>query len=137
MGLEIYKKNQGVWARSSAYVLGAFLVLFGAWALYGTINVGGAEALTGDLPLIGVVTYYKAIALLVAGFGLFALHWVLNKPRAVDQLIETEQEMRRVSWPTMREVWNAAVVVVVLTILLGLIMSSFDWVLRKLFQLIF
>src|SRR5262245_43138325 len=101
MGLEIYKKNQGVWARSSAYLLGAALILFGAWALYGTINVGGAEALTGDLPLIGVVTYYKAIALLVAGGGLFALHWLLNKPRAVDQLLEAEPERRRAASPPL------------------------------------
>jgi preprotein translocase SecE subunit len=137
MSLEIFKKGQGVWARSSAYCLGGALILFGAWALYGTINVSGTEPLTGDLPIIGFVTYYKVIAVVVAGVGLLGLHLFLNKPRAVDQLIETEQEMRRVSWPTMREVWNAAVVVVFLTLLLAVLMSSFDWVLRKLFHLVF
>src|SRR5262245_38698990 len=138
MSLEIYKKGQGVWARSVAYLMGGGLILFGAWALYGTINVAGQGLLIEkELPVLGYVTYYKVIALLVAGAGLYFLHWFLNKPRSVDQLIETEQEMRRVSWPTLKEVWNAAIVVVVLTLLLAIIMSGFDWVLRKLFHLVF
>jgi preprotein translocase SecE subunit len=138
MSLEIHKKGQGVWARSVAYVMGAALVLFGAWALYGTINrAGEGHLIDSELPVIGFVSYYKVIALLVAGAGLYGLHMFLNKPRSVDQLIETEQEMRRVSWPTLREVWNAAIVVVFLTMLLAVIMSGFDWVLRKLFHLVF
>ncbi|MCC7137406.1 MAG: preprotein translocase subunit SecE [Planctomycetes bacterium] len=52
-------------------------------------------------------------------------------------MIETEQEMRRVSWPTSKEVWNATIVVSFVSLLLAVAMSSFDWILRKLFHLVF
>jgi preprotein translocase SecE subunit len=138
MGLEIQKKGQGAWARLTAYVIGGLLVAFGAISLYGSINVPGEFRLfEADLPIIGALTGFKVIALVVGVGGLFALHWVLNKPRSVDLLIETEQEMRKVSWPTIPEVWNATLVVCLVTVVLAITMSVFDLALRKLFQLVF
>jgi len=77
------------------------------------------------------------IAVVVGAAALFGLHWVLNKPRTVDLLIETETEMRKVSWPTLPEVWNATLVVCLVTVVLAITMSVFDMALRKLFHLVF
>jgi len=138
MALEIQKKGQGVWARLTAYGLGGLLVVLGAWSLYASINVPGRFRLVdAELPLVGSVTGYKVIALVVGLGGLFGLHWVLNRTRNVDLLVETEQEMRKVSWPTLNEVWNATLVVTLVTFTLAVAMSVFDLVLRKLFHLVF
>ena len=45
--------------------------------------------------------------------------------------------MRKVSWPTLPEVWNATLVVCLVTVVLAITMSVFDLALRKLFQLVF
>jgi preprotein translocase SecE subunit len=138
MALEIHRKGQGVWARLSAYGLGGLLVVLGAWSLYAAINVPGQFRLVdAELPIVGTVTGYKVIALVVGLAGLFGLHWVLNRPKNVDLLIETEQEMKKVSWPTLSEVWNATLVVTLVTLSFAVAMSVFDLVLRRLFRLVF
>lgn len=137
MGIEIHKKGQGTLARSTAYGIGAALILFGALRLFATINRPGQNVLVDGLPVLGALTVYKVIAVVVAVAALFALHWLFNKPRTVDLLIETETEMRKVSWPTLPEVWNATLVVCLVTVVLAITMSVFDLALRKLFQLVF
>lgn len=137
MGLDFYKKGQGFWARLAAYLLGGVLVVFGAFALYGAINVPNRHVLMEGLPLIGQVSAYKVIALVVGLGGLLGLHFVLNKPDTVDVMIETEQEMRKVAWPTAKDVWSATVVVAFVSVLLALLMWGLDVVLRQLFLLIF
>lgn len=137
MGLDIYKKGQGFWARLSAYLLGGLLVVFGAFALYGAINVPNQYVLVESLPLVGAVTAYKVIAVLVGLGGLLGLHLLLNKPNSVDLMIETEQEMRKVAWPTGKDVWNATLVVAFVSVSLAVIMWGLDVVLRKLFLLVF
>ncbi len=137
MGLDIYKKGQGFWARFSAYLLGGLLVVFGAFALYGAINVPNQYVLVQSLPMVGAVTAYKVIALLVGLGGLLGLHLLLNKPASVDLMIETEQEMRKVAWPTGKDVWSATVVVAFVSVLLAVVMWGLDVVLRQLFLLVF
>ena len=52
-------------------------------------------------------------------------------------MIETEQEMRKVSWPTLPEVWNATLVVILVTAVFAVTMSLFDRGIRQVFFLIF
>ena len=137
MSLEIHKKGQGTIARSSAYVIAAFLIVFGAIRLYATLGGPFLEVLAPSLPIIGDVSVRKVVALLVAIGALFALHVLLNRPRSVDLMIETEQEMRKVSWPTLPEVWNATLVVILVTAVVAHTMSAFDRGIRAVFFLIF
>jgi preprotein translocase SecE subunit len=137
MALDLYKKGQGTVARATAYALGAGIVLFGAYRFFATFNRRDAEVFAQDLPLLGDVTVWKVIAIALAGIGLVALHLMLNRPRLVDAMIETEQEMRKVSWPTLPEVWNATIVVVLVTTVLAITMYGFDLVLLRLFRLVF
>jgi preprotein translocase subunit SecE len=137
MGLELYKKGQGNWARLAAYLLGGVLVVFGAFSLYGAINVPNQNVIAAAVPIVGDITMYKVIAAVVGIAGLLGLHLLLNRPRSVDTMVETEQEMRKVSWPTGKEVWNATIIVAFVTILLAVLMWGLDVVLRKLFLLFF
>jgi preprotein translocase SecE subunit len=137
MALPLYKKGQGSLARGLAYAIGAVLVAFGAMRLYATINVPGEHVLYAGAPVVGDVTVYRVVSFVVLVLGLVALHLVLNRPRSVDLLIETEQEMKKVSWPTLPEVWNATLVVVLVTVTLAMTMYGFDLALTRLFRLVF
>ena len=137
MSLELLKKGQGVIARSTAYAIGAAIVGFGAYRFFATFNQRDSEVFAKDLPLLGDVNLWKVLAIAVGVGGFLLLHLVLNRPKPVDAMIETEQEMRKVSWPTLPEVWNATLVVVLVTVVLAGTMYSFDFVLARLFKLVF
>lgn len=143
MSLEIYKKGQGTRARATAYVLIGILVVFGAYACHGEFNTVGrgvglpiSEALS-NLPMIGALTWMKVIAFVVFLGGLLAMHLALNSPKIADLLIDTEQEMRKVSWPSWPEVKSASLVVVAVTVVMGMSLYGFDYLLQGLFSLIF
>lgn len=137
MNLELVKKGQGKRARGIAYFLGGCLVLYGAIALYAFINKPGQWLLMDEpLPILGAVSWYKVIAAVVFGFGLLALHLFLNRASFVDLLIDTEQEMKKVSWPTRPEVQSASIVVIIVTIILALTLWGFDNGLQAVFKLV-
>jgi preprotein translocase subunit SecE len=135
MGLEIQKYGQGKITRVAAYLLGGLLVIFGAVRLYATINGPGHEWTT--LPVIGHVSVYSVISLVVCLLGFLGVHLVLNSTAAVDLLIDTEQELKKVSWPSKSEVKNATLVVVLTTVALAVILYGFDELLRWLFRLVY
>jgi preprotein translocase SecE subunit len=137
MKFEFTKKGQGVLARLAAYGVGSVLVVFGAIRFFATFNTRGQGVLVRDVPILGELTVYNVVAIMIAVVGLLALHLVLNRDRSVDLLIETEQEMKKVSWPTPPEVWNATLVVVLVTAVLAFTMFGFDVVLGRLFRLVF
>jgi preprotein translocase SecE subunit len=137
MSLDIYKKGQGKTARVSAYVLVGILVAFGAWRFHAAWNVVGQGVLAENVPLIGALTWYKIAAVAVLLIGLLLMHLVLNGPKLADLLIDTEQEMRKVSWPSWAEVKSATVVVVIVTFVMGGSLFGFDKALRGLFSFIF
>ncbi len=146
MSLEILKKGQGRYVRWAAYLMGAAIVAFGAIRFYATINVPFEEPKANALekalhvpgiPVLGDLSVYKFLALVVGLFGLLALHLFLNRPAPVDLLIDTEGELRKVSWPSRSEVQNATVVVVLVTISLALLLAGFDTVLELTFRLVY
>ena len=137
MSLEIYKKGQGKWARGCAYLLLGLLLLFGCIRLHATINRPNRNIYMENIPLVGDVTLYKVIALVAFLAGLLLLHLVLNRAKAVDALVECENEMRKVSWPSGREVKSASIVVVVVTFIMGGALFGFDKIVRRVFNLFF
>ena len=136
MGLELYKTGQGKYARGIANLLGAGLIVFGGIRLYATINVPGQEWVK-DVPLIGHVSIYNTIALGVVLLGMLLLHLVLNRPGAVDALVDTEQELKKVSWPSKIEVRNATLVVVLVTFVMALLLFGYDRILQWVFRLVY
>lgn len=136
MKLEVVKKGQGKRARGIAYAMGVALLVFGCFSLFAAINVPNENVWVEGIPVIGAITLYNVIALVVFMLGLLGLHLFLNRPSFVDLLIDTEQEMKKVSWPNRAEVQRSTIVVAIVTAVLSLSLFAFDWILQGLFQLI-
>ena len=128
----IYKPGQGIWARGVAALGFLAMGVFGAvqtadWMVDyrhpWTLVVGNIK-----LPLYYGVGMYVPLGI----FIVFATLTVVtcNTARAADLLIETEIEMRKVTWPTAREVAGATVVVIIVVIILALYLFGTDQVLQ-------
>ena len=130
MFLEIYKRGQGSAARlTTAVALGLF-ALFGLYDIYGGLD--GWEAV-----LFGGVQWRTVILALIAVAGALVIAWAVNGKKATDFLIVTEAELRKVSWPTRRELQRQTVVVVVFSVLLGAVIFSADMLFVYLSRVLF
>ena len=125
MTFEIYKKGQGNVARvvTAAGIVG--VAGFGCVALNqymagstAAIHVG---ALSLKVGMVLAVVLFVAAAAAVAWLVLLA-HWL------VDFLILTEAELRKVSWPTKRDLYQQTIVVIVVSVMLGIVILVVDLV---------
>lgn len=87
-------------------------------------------------PLFGTLKVSTLIALAVLGLVAFVVHRVLNRPKAADLLIDTEAEMRKVTWPSVPETWAGTLAVMLtVTVLLGFLTLAdlfFTWAVSNL-----
>lgn len=127
-----YKKDQGRYARMSAFwaifLLLAFGCLGGAGlttALRGWFPSFGV-AWMDPQPLIGVIDPAKLAAIGVLVAAGITLHRILNRPKLADLLIETEGELAKVTWPTPGEAWTGTVAVIVTVIVLACYLFASD-----------
>jgi len=110
----IYKPGQGKWVRWGT-VVAVGVVTFGAavtvarWEL---ANAGDVNRAIGG-----------AVVVLL---GALLAFWLVNSPKMAEFLIATESEMRKVSWPSRREVANSTKVVILLTFILGILLFMVD-----------
>jgi preprotein translocase SecE subunit len=72
-----------------------------------------------------------AAVILLGATGL--LWWVFNKPRVVDFLIATEAEMKKVNWPTRREIIGSTWVVICGSFMMAILLFGIDVVFAWLF----
>jgi len=133
----IYKKGQGKIVRLCAFISSLLLVLLGCYELYKLpslkswwwqdILIPKADRTYSWFERLGAGV--KPILILAIGVFIVAtylLFLVFNKPKVADFLIETEGEMRKVSWPKRKEYWTASVVVIVLIIVISLFLFAVD-----------
>ena len=130
--MEFYKKGQGSIARLLS-LIGCLLLLFwGGWSFW--IWLQGFTSLSESLlevPTVGLnIDFALLIAIGVLLAGGAALVWTLNRPRLVDLLIETEAEMKKVSWPSRQEAWNSSVIVVITVVVMMGLLFFYDFTLN-------
>jgi preprotein translocase SecE subunit len=74
-------------------------------------------------------------AFLISLAVLSGLLWLLyrweQKPKIADLLIETESEMRKVTWPSVPEAVNSSIVVIVCVAFLMAFLAGADWFLGR------
>ncbi|MCL4459142.1 MAG: preprotein translocase subunit SecE [Chloroflexi bacterium] len=50
---------------------------------------------------------------------------------------ETRAELRKIAWPTRDEATNLTIIVIAISIAVGLFLGGVDYVLKKIFELLF
>ncbi|MEM7202786.1 MAG: preprotein translocase subunit SecE [Planctomycetota bacterium] len=132
-----YKKDQGRYARMAAFWGLFFLLAYGCVRRDGLVQVlrswigslGGPElnrAWIDPFPLLGRLDLATMSALGVLGLGGFLIYRWLSRPKVADMLIDTETELRKVTWPTFSDTWQGTLAVVVTVTFLLLYLTGAD-----------
>jgi preprotein translocase SecE subunit len=134
--------------RRIAWGTGVGLVLWGARDLWVWLNGFGAlqrplfpEPIlgvdVGHLPLGGPALGGALLLAVAVGLaGWVWVSWFLKRPWLADLLIETEAEMKKVSWPATGEAWSATVVVSVTVVVFTVVLTVFDFLITGLMKIL-
>jgi preprotein translocase SecE subunit len=129
-----YKPQQGRIARTTAFWSSVMLLLYACYTLHTELSGRApdlAEALGGIvIPIVSVklsISFLLSALIFVAGFVGLSI-W-LNRPKSADLLIETESELKKVTWPTMQDATNSSLVVIATVVFLMVYMGLCDRVL--------
>ena len=125
MALSVYKKGQGTAARGVTAVVALLLAIWGSHQMWYTVH---------DWPLVARVILTAVVAGL---FGGLPIYLTLFHHHAVDILIETQQEMRKVAWSSRGEVFTSTFVVIVTVALLSAFILITDYVVLALLRHVF
>ena len=113
----IYKSGQGYWTRTLTAIGAGTLVLTGALWLWAQM-----DRIDSD----DRIYYQSATAVLVIAFFGILLFWLLNRPNVADFMIATEAEMKKVNWPSKKQVIELTWVVICGTILMAALLFAVD-----------
>jgi len=136
-----YKKDQGRMARMAVFWSLTVLLFYGATSLREELAARW-EPMRGPLvsafPAIPILNIQLTAAFLIAlvffAGGWFALTRWLERPKSADLLIETETELRKVTWPSGQEVVNSSVIVILFVLFLMGFLAGADWLLARVTQ---
>ncbi|MBT3279160.1 MAG: preprotein translocase subunit SecE [Phycisphaerales bacterium] len=127
--MKIYKRNQGKYTRGVTAAIVMVMALWLCWSLKNTLlsSVGAGQSGT-----------YIAFGVPLAVFALLGLlvYRILNRQKSADFLIATENEMKKVSWSSKKEVIGSTKVVVVTTFLMAGMLFLVDMLFLGIFKLI-
>ena len=135
-----YKPDEGRNARQAPFWLGMAMIGFGSYSFRGFLNswLGMRNPLIegmAQVPIIGA-DLNGSLALSVGLFLLLSILWIrfLARPRIADHLIEVENEMRKVTWPSFKEASNSSMVVIATVAILMGFMALSDFALGRIFD---
>jgi preprotein translocase SecE subunit len=125
----VYKRGKGNVSRGIGIAALGLLAMFGCRELYHVLLDSGLtpiQVMGWELRWADLITGIVATACLV---GVLLL---LNNRRVVDFLLETEVELKKVSWSPRHQLFGNTVVVIVSVVVLGLFILVTDNILEKL-----
>lgn len=130
-------------ARMAAFWTLAILLVYGCMSLHTQLGISLGETATKPLigidtiPILGLVPNLALIISLSVFFGgLWLLNRWLNKPKNADLLIETEHELRKVTWPTLEETVNGSMLVVGCVVFLMAFLAGTDYLLARILRFV-
>jgi preprotein translocase SecE subunit len=134
-----YRGDQGRLARLAVFWSLAVLLFYGCVSLYRTLSAafGGTlgKPFSADLRSIPVLGLPVNPALLITAVVLAGVWFLLYRwqqtPKVADLLIETESELRKVTWPTVPEAVNSSIVVMVCVLFLMMFLAAADYFLGQ------
>ena len=138
-----YRKNDGRYARMFAFWALFLLVAYGCFhgggladLLDSWMDPESNQTFVESFPLLGTLKVSTCITLAVWLVVGFLLSMILGRRRIADALIDTEAEMRKVTWPTWPETWNGTLAVVVLVAILFVYLFVVDLGLIRIMMLL-
>lgn len=127
-GFFTYKPSQGYWTRTLSLIGGMTVVGAGAAWLWGELDVADlgqyAEYIQGGI-----------VGFVVVGF-LFFFWRILNSQKIAEFMIATESEMKKVAWPSKKEVFGNTWLVIAGTFLMAAALFGFDFLFAWFFKAI-
>lgn len=127
-------------ARMATFWSLAILLAYGCVRMRGELTSQFPDGLGAPIggmtvPLVGLpLSPALILAAAAFGLGLFFLNRTLETPKNADLLIETESELRKVTWPTLDETIDGSIVVMVVVLFLMGFMAGADYVLGEVFS---
>lgn len=116
--LRLYKPGQGAYVRWCSAAAAGLLALWGASFVHDELQ---SFAMGDEIRLLVPVF----LLLVLAG----AIYWAVGRYRtAVDFLIDTEGEMKKVNWSSRKEVIGATKVVIITTLAMAVVLFAADMV---------
>ena len=132
------KPGQGTAVRATALVTLGSLAGFGCTAFYllppSTSSWWASVLWTADI--LGKVFSIRPVLFPAAGIFatvMFAIHLLLNREKWAEFLVETEGELKKVSWPARKDYMGSAAVVVLVVAIISLFLYFVDSVMSKAF----
>ncbi len=132
-----YKPGEGVVARGVAFwTLAGFAFLaarrYFLWSQ--RWDFSEKDLLGTDLPVLGFpLTPGFLISLAMFGVAAWAILRLLNSPKFANLLIDTELEMKKVTWPSFDEARKASLVVIACVVIMVVFLTLADLGLEKVF----
>ena len=115
MVFAIYRRGQGKYTRlTSAFVMGGIAAL-GCLQLYKKLQANEVGVWIETLVPAGL---FIALALVIA--------WLSNKPSLADFLIDSEGELKKVSWSSRGEIAVSTFIVIVVVVSMALFLGATD-----------
>ena len=85
-----------------------------------------------NIPILNIpLTPAFLIASFVGVASVFLLYRWLEKPKTADLLIDTESELRKVTWPTFKDVVSSSLVVIFCVLFLMVFLAGSDLVIAR------
>ena len=137
-----YRKDQGRMARMTAFWSLAILIFYGCVSLRTELATTFAESLGQPIngmriPVLGLdLSPALLITAFVLALSLAMLYRWEQTPKNADLLIETESELRKVSWPSLDEAINGSWAVMLTVLVLMGFLAGIDFLLGRVARVI-
>ena len=125
MELKIYRRGQGVYTRLWTGLICTMIISIGCYRLYDVLR-----------PTDNIWLYVLAPFAVWGGLVLLTF-WLVNKPNVADFMIEAEGELKKVSWPSRRELVVSTTIVICLSLVMGFMLYFVDFLFIVLFTRVF
>jgi preprotein translocase SecE subunit len=131
VALTIYRAEEGTKVRGTLTFFIGSLLFYGIYSLYNWLAGGWwSQKIPGLEDALGTefsLDYRLLIVLPLLIGAVIGLYYLYNNKRWADFLVETEAEMKKVSWATRRQVVNESMVVVLTVLVLAIYIFSVDF----------
>lgn len=158
MKLIAYKEREGLTTRLVTWGLTSLFALFGCVSLFYYIPQENITLMPSPKTFWGItlqqlmgidatytIPFFEVNITIgtIISAALFIIivmlinRFVLNSGKPADFLIDTEFELKKVSWPPKNEYWGASVAVIISVIIIGSFIFVIDMLLTQIMKLIY